>query len=515
MRTQPGWARRREHGMVLLLALVALLLILAVGAALVFMTAAESQLVGSQRASARSYEAALGGLEEGRGSLAKGDPTYIGPTPTYPSTNISSTIQFPIALNQVLYILNPSPAGEFTLADVTTNVSSRYYDWEYNSEWGAGKLATASKQSKTSDNVALAAAVTNFPPIPYKWVRLTVLTEQAALRDIDGSTGALNNTILVFWDPLTNRMNVSAAANRPGKMVYRITALALVPGTNATRLVQMDVGQPVPLTVDSALRTGGPGISYNGPTLNIKGDSDQVCNRPTSAPCQANIPCNYGVRSVGPYDITTGGGSTSNVTGRNQQPNSKFVPDTTPPNVPALINMFKAGAKQITDPATNVHLGPPPAAFAPCTATKYCSPNAVLGIAPTTPNPTGGDISTVTAPGTPETYYSPGDLVLGGPGASLIKGQGILLVDGDLTIDIRAGFRYYGLILVKGNIKFTKPAAGVNQPVVIHGAVIAGGTFDANFSNGAQVEIQMNPCLVESQFDNMPRPILAYREISR
>ena len=55
-----------QRGVVLLLALIALLLISAVGAAILFMAAAESSLVGSQRVSARTFYSTMGGLEETR-----------------------------------------------------------------------------------------------------------------------------------------------------------------------------------------------------------------------------------------------------------------------------------------------------------------------------------------------------------------------------------------------------------------------------------------------------------------
>ena len=59
-------SRDGQRGVVLLLSLIALLLISAVGAAILFMAAAESSLVGSQRVSARTFYSTMGGLEETR-----------------------------------------------------------------------------------------------------------------------------------------------------------------------------------------------------------------------------------------------------------------------------------------------------------------------------------------------------------------------------------------------------------------------------------------------------------------
>lgn len=246
--------RRCERGIVLLLALMALLLICAVAATLLYMTATESSLVSNQRLTTRAYVAAQGGLEEGRARLAVADPAYIGcPTPVAPATDVPPctaatrlTIPIPSAVGQVLYLINPNPATEFTLADIS-NPTSPYFDLEYDREWGAGALAAATKSSKNSDMMALATTIANFPTIPYKWVRITVLTELAAKRDIDGSGGPLNNATVVTWDSGANKMKLGTAPNR--LLVYRITTVSLVPmlppSTGmSSRIVQYDVSGP-------------------------------------------------------------------------------------------------------------------------------------------------------------------------------------------------------------------------------------------------------------------------------
>jgi hypothetical protein len=214
---------------VLLLALIALLIISAVAATLLYMTAGETSLVSNQRLAARAYTSGLGGLEEGRARLSTGDAGYIGNTD--PADAIPDfTIPMPDAVGEVLYVLNPNPSGEFTLANITgtpcPSATNPYCDWEYNNEWGAGALAAATKTSVTSDMVSLDAALPSFPIMPYKWVRITVLTEQAARRDINGDA-ALDNTTVVTWDALTNKMMLGTNPDR--LLVYRVTALSLVP----------------------------------------------------------------------------------------------------------------------------------------------------------------------------------------------------------------------------------------------------------------------------------------------
>ncbi len=276
----------KQRGIVLVLALVALLLISVVGAALLYMSQIESALVANQRSITRAYTAALGGLEEGKSRLSTSDPTFIG-TATF-------SINFPAAVGDILYILNPSPAGEFTLADVTTNAASPYFDWAYDREWclttnpTCGALAAATVQTVNSDIITQFTGVP-LPTIPYKWFRITILTEEAAKRDIDGSGGALDNLIPVTWDSASNRMNIIVTPGtqvdrdgdgapesdidtdqdgtverkeRMGRYVYRITAFSLLPRTGASRIVQYDVSAPfVNLDFPSAVSLIGENAS--------------------------------------------------------------------------------------------------------------------------------------------------------------------------------------------------------------------------------------------------------------
>ena len=282
MRTQSKGSA--ERGIVLLLALVALLLISAVAASLLYMTATESTLVGYQRSQTRVFNAARGGLEEGRARLSTGDPSFLG--------GATFSITFPDAAGEVLYIVNPAGGEAINLA-VIRNAASPFYDWEYDREWGAGALAAATLVNPTappatplaSDMVALAGLGT-LPEMQYKWGRTTILTEQAANRDINGD-GVLDNAIPITWDSATNRMNilngppgtlvdrdgdgvpesnldqdgdgVVESKERMGRPVYRVTAMARQASTGATRLVQYDVSAPfVNLGFPSAVSLIGP-----------------------------------------------------------------------------------------------------------------------------------------------------------------------------------------------------------------------------------------------------------------
>jgi hypothetical protein len=172
---------------------------------------------------------------------------------------------------------------------------------------------------------------------------------------------------------------------------------------------------------------------------------------------------------------------------------------------------FQATSQPIDSPGTGVTgVGTPP-------PTSYSGPHATLGVAPTvTYDPTGG-ITKITAPGTPVVYLSPADLALGTSviGGAPVTGQGVLLVQGNLKIDITNGFNYFGLIVVTGDITMTANAATATNSN-LHGTIIGGGKFTSNLANlGGSIFIHQNACLVQSMVDFLPRIVLSFREISQ
>ena len=66
--------------------------------------------------------------------------------------------------------------------------------------------------------------------------------------------------------------------------------------------------------------------------------------------------------------------------------------------------------------------------------------------------------------------YAPGDLLVEGG-----TGQGLLLVDGDLTFT--AGFRYYGLVMTTGALRVRGGAALTGYAVAVGGLTIEDGAW--------------------------------------
>ena len=89
------------------------------------------------------------------------------------------------------------------------------------------------------------------------------------------------------------------------------------------------------------------------------------------------------------------------------------------------------------------------------------------------------------------------------------SGQGILVINGDLTVT--GSFTYFGLIIVKGKVHF---AGGGLEGIQIHGAVIASSdTGAAESLLEGIVQIHNNSSIIQTQFDRLQYVRLAFREI--
>ncbi len=194
---------RGERGVVLLLALVALLLIAAIGAAIIFLATSETAIVGAQKVGTRSYYAGLGGIEEARFRMMPGVPTDRGGLNNIDFTNPANTappytpgfarlpaIPAPIGTGflpgqtnpptDILYIVNvanPSPGSN---SDVTGSepplAEDPSRDDEVPSVSPATIRAVASIQPDAGDpNLS----------VQYRWIRINLKTELAAQQDLN------------------------------------------------------------------------------------------------------------------------------------------------------------------------------------------------------------------------------------------------------------------------------------------------------------------------------------------
>ncbi|MGH8459359.1 MAG: hypothetical protein ACRESV_08410, partial [Nevskiales bacterium] len=277
--------------MVLLLAIIALLLIAAVGAAILYMAASESGFVGSQRAASRAFYAGMGGLEEARYRLLPGfqpvgtpplginytDPiNLVGPggLPVFPCTAVGSVelanTLVPCVTSGVTPLSPPVPVG----AQAPPRNSSVLYIMN----------SAAANPAAPGNNANLPPSATNDPflpaeapfavitttgsiqpgagsgtSVPYQWIRINIKTERSARQDLnmDGTMAddepifnyqgrqyrrrdliAFDPTGSILqppWGPVpppnAGRNCVAAVCALP---VYLVTAFGTTPGQGAT-----------------------------------------------------------------------------------------------------------------------------------------------------------------------------------------------------------------------------------------------------------------------------------------
>jgi hypothetical protein len=447
----------------LLIALFTLLLISAVGLALVFASGTESALAANYRSSTAVFYAATAGLEEARGRLSGADPNFFGAFVASPGATLP--------LGEVRYVRNP--LGGETVAPLTAG--NAYQDTTYVKQFG-----TAPDSTKTQyvNSVWPIAGVQG--PV-YKWVRINAITEQSINTDVN-KDNVLDNATALFYDGA--KLNLAGR----GAQAYGITSLAALPD-GSRKVVDYVVATSNPITVDAAIHTLLQ--QQMGDALNVTGLTDPVCT----------LPPQIGSRS-GQKVSTPGPG---NVTG---YPTGTLDNAAFPYKLAALIQSFKS-SQPIDTPGTGV-TGTGTPAVAP-----FNGPHAVLGTAPTVGYDNNGGITKITAPGTALVLASPGDLTLGVPtvGGAPVTGQGVLIVQGNLKIDITNGFNYFGLILVTGNITMTANSS-TSASSNIHGAIIGGGTFTSNLSNlSGSIFIHQNACMVQNQFSSQALSVLSFREL--
>ncbi len=309
--TPSGMARvRGERGVVLLLALVALLLIAAIGAAIIFMASSESSIVGAQKVGARSYYASAGGLEEARYRVMTSIPNDLGGLNHIDFTNPANTaapftadfarlpaIPGPgVPPSEILYIVNVNNPLGAANSDAVGDIPPLTEDPLRTAEVGPdGALTFRGVASIQPDagNPNLA--------VPYEWIRINLKTESAAQQDLNFDGFLSPDPIFLFMgrqytatDLLAYDLDgIGAGTLIPGDIlpppwgrdpiplgvddrpcfavicatpVYMLTARAEVPlpGSPPTsRLIRAEVAVPFSFSIDASILSE-PGITVNG-----------------------------------------------------------------------------------------------------------------------------------------------------------------------------------------------------------------------------------------------------------
>jgi hypothetical protein len=560
-----------QRGIVLLLAIVALLLISAVGAAILYMAASESGFVGSQRMTARAFYAGMGGLEEGRYRLLPGlqpgaaaipmglnytDPIDLDPlnppgqvfscTPselagTMVACTTSSVTPVTIApprLNNVLYIINnananpPAPGSNANAPASATNDPFRA-----NEIPNPVILTTGSIQPGAGTQSS----------VPWVWARVNMKTERATRaggavsQDIDLSAATDLDDEPIFsyqgrqyrrpellalpggnqnlpppWGPLpppnSGRSCIAPICATP---VYIVTAYATVPGPTPTgRILRTEISAGTGFSVNSGILSQ-PGVTMAGTSQYIGYDQ---CD----ADCPAGMPGMKGYAAAPPD-------------GHGAIPNCNTVLPIQSSS--ALGSSSIVGVAADTYPNTCLNSGPAAMTADACieegAAFPYNVPQLIAALRPvattvTPGNYTGLPSGGVSIGGFPPPPY-PANLVQGtgaDPKITYVPGQfqctggctgsGILMIDcptcdaANPALRFNASMEFYGIILVNGPVSILgggTPGSGCN----IYGSLIASGAI-LNTVGGA-ICFRYNSCAQRDLFRNQPFHQLSFREI--
>ncbi len=552
-----------QRGVDLLLALIALLLISAVGAAILFMAAAESSLVGSQRVSARTFYSTMGGLEETRfrmmpaildaqGGLNEPGTQLFAQLPVMPPLGVAPT--------DVLYIVNTNnpatPANFNAFAQLPAN-----------DIWLAAEVpaavnlrAVASIQPNAGGNAA----------IPWQWVRINLKTELASGQDLnrDGfldqdlvflySTRQYRATDLQVFDPdllpppdgllvpgdvlpppwgtdpvplgILDRPCVALICASPVYMITSLTQIALPAQQQTTsRLMRAEVAVSPSFMIDAGVLSQ-PGINING---NMQASGRDICdpdcagftfagqagfgsqatpvfpdpgwNCNTIQPLRSAAP--DADNDAGPNAATTdpacNPADPNCICGGGGNPACIETNTATPYDIDELINELRPLATRLQEPVDSYYpqIG---AGNLSCDATGCQGQNLELGGFPFLgPGQTNPDpINGTNAD--PMVTYVDGNLKC----TAGCSGAGILIVDGDL--ELNASMAFYGIVIVRGDVSVT---GGGNPPTPFnfYGELISGGGFSTVLGGGFC--FQYKAFAKRDQFQNAPLLSLSFREV--
>jgi len=523
--------RKNERGVAMVIAMLALLMLAAIGVGFMFMADTENSVTNNYRGSQVAYFAARGGAENVRLLLTPGAFLNAGATALdMPNSGDNKSAIYVVNPNasETVAGINPTTGG----SGATIN-SNPYLDDELCLEQYANLGLTApsgsacaggSQLMSTGSYFTVPSTTTTQVPntgqsdaLLFKWVRITnkqnlmgVLSQAGATKYVDSSKAG---NLQVCFDGTVERVIPSGqtcAAQIPQEMrpVWLLTSLAITPTVGnlpgSRRMVQMEIANWPPLFPPGSVSTQAP-ILLKG-NLQVNGYDNCTCNcNPKTGVCTARS----GMACDGShYAVYTAGGMTQqgSATTLSSAISPAFKQNANwPYNINDLINTYKnqASNASTTSPWSYSCTGTTNLSSLPPTY-QNCGTQAgqTFGTYPSgMPDSPSGSV--------PKTVYVPGSVHLTGNA----NGSGILIIDGDL--DVNGGLNFYGLILVRGKVSFT---GGGSQNVNLYGAILAGEDLTATDIAdedviGGSFNFQYDACALRQIPYNGPPKLLTTHEI--
>jgi hypothetical protein len=513
----------KQKGIALIVALLALVLLSAIGVGLMFMADTENSINNNYRDSQKAYFAARAGAENVRLLLATGAPLNAqAQLLTMPSSALPTG---------VIYVKNPT-SGEVidptAGADTTANpflddelCQERYVNLGITAM--QGPCAGAGHLPPQTNYFSLPATALTTADIPglngtnalaFKWVRITNKQNLMGFPNLQVSNaGAAGQQ--VCWDG-TKEVPLNGAASCSlmtpvANPVWLLTSLAVTPtiGRNpgSRRMVQMEVALSPPLIAPAPISTQAPVGLQGSFIINAYDNCTCTCtttgtgaNKTTTC---GGVGCNsqaHAIYTGGTVSVSGGAGQTLTAYGSDPtQGASVQNVDPWPYNIDDLINQYKAGASSpgYSCTGTSNFFATPPSYLNCGTQTSQTFGTYPSGL-PTEPI----NVNSVTE-------YIPGSVKL----TSDANGAGILIVDGDL--EVNGGQNWYGLVLVRGKVSFT---GGAGQNVNLYGSILAGQDVNAtdqaqSDTFGGSINFHYDVCAMKNLNGNRPPRMLASHEL--
>jgi hypothetical protein len=516
---------KKQKGIALIVALLALVLLSAIGVGLMFMADTENSINNNYRDSQKAYFAARAGAENVRLLLAAGAPLNAqAQLLTMPLSTVPTG---------VIYVKNPT-SGEVidpkSGADLTANP---FLDDELCQERFANLGLTA------STGPCVGAGSGSLPPqTPYFSLPATPLTRT----DIPGLNGT--DALAFKWVRITNKQNLMgfpnlrvSTAGPAGQQicwngtsevplngvascslmtpvanpVWLLTSLAVTPkvGQNpgSRRMVQMEVALSPPLIAPAPISTQAPVGLQGSFVINAYDNCTCTCTTTgtgnnTTTTC-GGVGCNsqaHAIYTGGTVSVSGGAGQTLTAYGSDPtQGASVQNVNPWPYNIDDLINQYKAGASSPGYSCTGTqNFFSTPATYLNCGT----QPSQTFGTYPSGLPTEPTNVNSVTE-------YIPGSVKL----TSDASGAGILIVDGDL--EINGGLNWYGLVLVRGKVSFT---GGAGQNVNLYGSILAGQDVNAtdqaqSDTFGGSINFHYDVCAMKNLNGSRPPRMLASHEL--
>ncbi len=305
---------RGERGIALFVSILALLLLTAVAAGMIYLSSTETSISSNFKAEETAYFAARAGVEEVRDRML---PTTVYAAPYSIATQVA-TLALPPGNPAALYVM-PS---NVTMTDVTNTTSPNpYFDNEL-----CHDLSIGSMTQSTSANVrctTLPSGSSWYPStqpasaapvaLDYKWVRVTLKANNSNTAvPVNGSS---TNANIVCWNGISEVTAASTAASACNSLtpianpVYLVTALAVTP-SGARRVVQQEIAQTPVGGHPGGLFATGTGCG----ALNIQGNANTGSFNSAAESTPTNPPgnrTNSGGNVGSNGNISIGGTSTS------------------------------------------------------------------------------------------------------------------------------------------------------------------------------------------------------------